>query len=72
MQSPSGRIEDLSGLGIFVDENSGTSILNPGQASERLVSQNDPIVSQSLCYHPDVNVRYPIPNEREIRRETQS
>ncbi|KAH6812957.1 hypothetical protein C2S51_021975 [Perilla frutescens var. frutescens] len=61
-----------TGLGILIDENSGNMILNPGFSSERLVLQNDPIASQALSSDPDVNVRYPIPNEKEIRQTMQS
>ncbi|KAH6774751.1 hypothetical protein C2S51_013155 [Perilla frutescens var. frutescens] len=50
-----------SGLGIFIDENTGTTILNPGFSSERLVSQNYPLASQTLSSNPDVNVRFSIP-----------
>ncbi|KAH6768920.1 hypothetical protein C2S51_014256 [Perilla frutescens var. frutescens] len=61
-----------TGLGILIDENFGNMILNPGFPSERLVLQNDPIASQALSSDPDVNVRYPIPNEKEIRQTMQS
>ncbi|KAH6789320.1 hypothetical protein C2S51_004326 [Perilla frutescens var. frutescens] len=47
-------------------------ILNLGFPSERLVTQNDAIASQTLISNPDANVKYPIPNERELSQSTQT
>lgn len=60
------------GLGLYVDDATGNTTFNPGTSSEAIITQRDPIASQTLSSNPDAITTFPIPNERELRREHQA
>ncbi|KAH6776564.1 hypothetical protein C2S52_014125 [Perilla frutescens var. hirtella] len=60
------------GLGLYVDEISGNMTLNPGCSFESIIIQKDPIASLPISRISDPITKYPIPNEREVRRDHQA
>ncbi|CAH9057807.1 unnamed protein product [Cuscuta epithymum] len=59
--------QPVTGFGCYVDVNTGAKTINPGMPSEEVVSE----FSHEVAHDPDVNVRFPIPNEKEIRSAVQ-
>lgn len=63
------RTRSLVGMGLYIDPSSGNTTFNPEMSSEIVITQRDPIASQTLSFNPDPNISFPISNEREIRQE---
>ncbi|CAH9123613.1 unnamed protein product [Cuscuta epithymum] len=55
--------QPVTGFGCYVDVNTRSKTINPGMDSEELVSE----FNHEVAHDPDVNVRFVIPNEKEIR-----
>ncbi|CAH9121926.1 unnamed protein product, partial [Cuscuta epithymum] len=53
----------VTGFGYYVDVNTGARTINPGMEVEQIVSK----VHNEVGHDPDVNVKFAIPNEKEIR-----
>ncbi|KAH6787784.1 hypothetical protein C2S52_007336 [Perilla frutescens var. hirtella] len=68
VRAPGNKRRRTTGLGIYINEETGNMVLNPGFQSETLIRQSNVIASQTLSSHPDPNIKYPIPNDKELRR----
>ncbi|KAH6780826.1 TCP-1/cpn60 chaperonin family protein [Perilla frutescens var. hirtella] len=57
------------GYGVHLDLNTGQTTLNPGMASEVVVSLGENMSQTSMVIDVDPQTRYPIPNERELKNK---
>ncbi|KAK4268089.1 hypothetical protein QN277_024793 [Acacia crassicarpa] len=55
------------GFGIMVDEGSGRSVFNPGLRSEKVIEHGTPA---EFMHTPSPTTKFPIPNEKEIRKSS--
>ncbi|XP_057790925.1 uncharacterized protein LOC131008039 [Salvia miltiorrhiza] len=58
----------LNGIGVHVNTTTGQTTINSGMNSERIIVPPQEVISHEV----DPNVRFPIPNKREIRKSTRT